>query len=306
MIFSLESKLSTVLKGYVDDPFVKHFVVPKKKPPARTPLINRGYYLRFKAIEWAFDQIKPNLVITLGCGFDTSALRYLDIKFIEIDLPKVARRKLDIIRKDNLMSGLEFNSLSFPFVIFKNSRYGLIAADMRLTDSLSVLITDEITRIASDDDRILILNECCLCYIKQRDSNNLLTTVISSILNSEEIDIKRENLYYAGYEHLRPSQPNCGFSKFMLSHFDAMGSPLKTFITKIEQEERFRTKLSFQDAKVVDMMVFNEQQLESNPAEVKNMSRELFDEYEEFSLLSSCYAILIARYVDILTLIPFN
>ncbi|KAF9125595.1 hypothetical protein BGW39_007280 [Mortierella sp. 14UC] len=47
------SKLSAVNLGYLDDPFVKHFV---KRPSRRPPLINRGSYLRTRSLDTFTEQ----------------------------------------------------------------------------------------------------------------------------------------------------------------------------------------------------------------------------------------------------------
>ena len=51
--------------------FFRHFV---KKPQRRSPLINRGYWLRMKAVEYVVHQFldepsdKQKIVMNLGCG----------------------------------------------------------------------------------------------------------------------------------------------------------------------------------------------------------------------------------------------
>ncbi|GFY41339.1 tRNA wybutosine-synthesizing protein 4 [Trichonephila inaurata madagascariensis] len=81
----------------------------------RSPIINRGYYIRFKAIEalfqsW-FNEVPVSIypksqIISLGAGFDSSyfRLKKLDIfppgcKYIEIDYRDVLKRKIEYIAK---------------------------------------------------------------------------------------------------------------------------------------------------------------------------------------------------------------
>lgn len=68
---SIVSKRS-VEKLYLPEPhFFRYFV---KKPIRRAPTINRGYWLRMRAIDWVVKQFleKPSqqgkVVINLGCG----------------------------------------------------------------------------------------------------------------------------------------------------------------------------------------------------------------------------------------------
>jgi len=68
---SIVSKRS-VEKLYLPEPhFFRYFV---KKPLRRAPTINRGYWLRMRAVDWVVRQFleKPSeqgkVVINLGCG----------------------------------------------------------------------------------------------------------------------------------------------------------------------------------------------------------------------------------------------
>jgi tRNA wybutosine-synthesizing protein 4 len=96
---SVVSKRSAVAHDYVRDRFLRHFV---KKPSRRSPLINRGYYLRMavmtdlvtrlaqtalaaperavtstSATSPSGPAVPPVQVLSLGAGYDTLALRLL-------------------------------------------------------------------------------------------------------------------------------------------------------------------------------------------------------------------------------------
>jgi tRNA wybutosine-synthesizing protein 4 len=69
---SIVSKRSVERLYFPDEPhFFRYFV---KKPQRRSPLINRGYWLRMKAVDYAVRQFletpsnKQKVVINLGCG----------------------------------------------------------------------------------------------------------------------------------------------------------------------------------------------------------------------------------------------
>jgi tRNA wybutosine-synthesizing protein 4 len=69
---SIVSKRSVERLYYPDEPhFFRYFV---KKPQRRAPLINRGYWLRMKAIEHVVRKFleepsdKRKVVMNLGCG----------------------------------------------------------------------------------------------------------------------------------------------------------------------------------------------------------------------------------------------
>ncbi|GET92812.1 hypothetical protein, conserved [Leishmania tarentolae] len=92
---SVVSKRSAVAHGYMRDRFLRHFV---KKPSRRSPLVNRGYYLRMavmtdlvvRLVKSYIDAperraatyegapcLPPVQVLSLGAGYDTLAFRLL-------------------------------------------------------------------------------------------------------------------------------------------------------------------------------------------------------------------------------------
>jgi tRNA wybutosine-synthesizing protein 4 len=68
---SIASKRSVELLYYPKPHFFKYFV---KKPQRRSPLINRGYWLRMHAMAESVRRFmkqpsdKPKFVLNLGCG----------------------------------------------------------------------------------------------------------------------------------------------------------------------------------------------------------------------------------------------
>ena len=68
---SIVSKRSVERLYYQEPHFYRYFV---KKPQRRSPLINRGYWLRMHAVEQALNQFldepseKKKIVLNLGCG----------------------------------------------------------------------------------------------------------------------------------------------------------------------------------------------------------------------------------------------
>ncbi|CAI6009610.1 unnamed protein product [Closterium sp. NIES-65] len=124
---------SCVTKGYFQDPFVKLFV---RRPARRSPVIHRGYFARWAALQQLVDQFlsvngsahnedraqTPSSdqesqgesrkstggtdvtlqIISLGAGFDTLFFRLqtegkAPHRFIEVDFQEVVAKKADII-----------------------------------------------------------------------------------------------------------------------------------------------------------------------------------------------------------------
>uniref|UniRef100_A0A3Q2DE97 Uncharacterized protein n=1 Tax=Cyprinodon variegatus TaxID=28743 RepID=A0A3Q2DE97_CYPVA len=111
-------------QGYFSDAFIQHFVC---KVGRRAPLINRGYYVRWKAVDhYPVDEMPPRphsdsvwlscplllQVLSLGAGFDSLYFRLhadgvLDGAVVfEVDFPDVARRKAALIGADAALRGM--------------------------------------------------------------------------------------------------------------------------------------------------------------------------------------------------------
>ncbi|RWS31206.1 leucine carboxyl methyltransferase 2-like protein [Leptotrombidium deliense] len=289
--FSIVSKASTVEQGYVDDSFVRYFVAKVKR---RSPLINRGYYIRFKAIRYAIQEFHCDLIISLGSGFDTLAFREdYSGRVIEIDFAGVAINKANIIIENNWLSPITFTNLSKndeqnTRIVLKTDKYCLIAGDLRHPKPICQLIADNQLISHKNIQSVGILNECSLCYIDEHFSNSLLRDLLDQLRNF--------NVTFMSYEMLNSEYENDSFTNVMVSHFESIGSPLKTLLNRSEIEERMK-KIGFKSIIIYDMLTF--WQLFISEEEKRRIDKiEPFDEYEEFDLLCSNYCLTIAKSVD--------
>lgn len=105
--------------------YFQHFV---KKSPRRTPVINRGYWIRMKSIRMAIEKIisqQPENqrinVINLGCGYDPLPFQLLDdAKFsnrnlfcIDVDFPELMGYKCQMIHNSSELVDLNLMNQVF-------------------------------------------------------------------------------------------------------------------------------------------------------------------------------------------------
>ncbi|KAK4087532.1 Transcription initiation factor IID, 18kDa subunit [Purpureocillium lilacinum] len=184
------SRLSAVDLGYLDDPYARFFV--SGPPTRRLPIINRGTYMRTQAL----DQIVatflaetrgqgPRQIISLGAGTDTRPFRALewpntdDLIYHEIDFAETCRRKLHIVRSAPAMArqledveAAEGGSWSAR-PAKGPSEYHCHAGDLRdMHDRFAA--AGGMPASMRTDVPTLVLSECCLCYLTQRDSERVL------------------------------------------------------------------------------------------------------------------------------------
>ncbi|KAF5123667.1 Leucine carboxyl methyltransferase 1 [Metarhizium anisopliae] len=207
------SRLSAVELGYLEDPYARFFVTGP--PTRRLPIINRGLYrgtktaitpirtdtdghtgtyMRTKSLDAMVDAFLshngPSLkqVISLGAGTDTRPLHMLqkpgaqNLIYHEVDFEPTCRRKLAITQSSPGLHRI-FKDLSihdggsWSAEPSKGGEYHCHALDLR---SISESITELPSHIRSDVPTLL-LSECCLCYLTQQDSENVLNFFSSKI-----------------------------------------------------------------------------------------------------------------------------
>lgn len=313
--YSIHSKASIVAKGYVEDPFLNWFVGGDQwSSNRRSPIINRGYYVRHRALEFGFRKAlassSSNVVISLGAGFDTSALRYhKEAFFIELDYPAVCRRKADILAEDDRLA--KVLQCSSNELIFSNNsncfitspRYLLLGVDLRQPENVVKTLVEEkvlekvLLTSKSSSINFILLNECSLCYIAQEDADALLAKMLDFL--TDKLSPERKVTFtYLGYEMLASETSTPDYGQFLLCHFDAMGAGILTFLREAEINERFLIKrLHFDELEMINMKTFwRGPQLNGNETERKRIrSLEPFDEFEELDSVCSSYALTIAR-----------
>ncbi|XP_075925423.1 tRNA wybutosine-synthesizing protein 4 isoform X2 [Petromyzon marinus] len=287
---SILSKVSMATAGYVQDQLLAHFICEAQRQRRRSPLINRGYYIRAKAVDYVLTcflertRAEPRTqMVSLGAGFDTAYFRLKSearlgrAVVFEVDFPAVARRKATLIRQSPELLAL----LSPGRVRFNEAESGDETpkpGDPSLPKGLCVSSADycllgvDVTQLRELEESLvgtgfdpaaptLLLSECVLTYV---DANRA----------SALIGWAAERLVAATFVAYEQAHPGDGFGSVMMNHFSRLGSPLRAlrrFPTRHAQHARY---------------------LSQERARVEHL--ELFDEHEEWHLKCSHYFILVA------------
>ncbi|KAF5380584.1 hypothetical protein D9615_004670 [Tricholomella constricta] len=194
------ARLSAVQKGYIHDPYIKHFVPRAHLQQPRPPLINVGTFVRGIAIDELVDQWlatasrtgKQCQIVSLGAGSDTRYWRVATgthkdalATYIEVDFPEVTTKKAMAIRKSKDLSAILGSSpsdirLGHGGMALHAPKYHVLPADLRLppaTTLSSLLATPDETGgspILSPLLPTLLLFECVLVYMDPSSSDDLL------------------------------------------------------------------------------------------------------------------------------------
>ncbi|XP_014326013.1 tRNA wybutosine-synthesizing protein 4 [Xiphophorus maculatus] len=290
---SVVSKASAAAQGYFRDPFIQHFVC---KVSRRAPLINRGYFVRWRAVDHCVRRFllitakcPKRQVLSLGAGFDSLYFRLcadgaLDgTAVFEVDFPDVARRKAALVTSNATLRGMLDPCLS-PIpqpgpVYMCSSQYRLLGVDVREESQ-----TEEALSAAGLDwaAPTLILSEVVLTYMETQRSDAVIGWAAKRLPWS----------LFVMYEQIRPDDP---FGRVMQDHFLKLNSTLhalQQYPDLSAQRQRFLDK-GWERCVCVDMNTFY---LGLVPQEERDRIETLepFDEHEEWHQKCSHYFILTA------------
>uniref|UniRef100_A0A1I8GNN6 [phosphatase 2A protein]-leucine-carboxy methyltransferase n=1 Tax=Macrostomum lignano TaxID=282301 RepID=A0A1I8GNN6_9PLAT len=263
---SIVSKASAVERGYFDDPFVSLMV---RKRARRAPLINRGYYIRMKAMDQALQNFisatssegQTRYIISLGAGFDTAYFRLkskglLDgIYYIEIDYYDVVANKARLIQQSELLTTV---------IVVRSADYCLVASDLTHEPVLAACLRELIPDWTAP---ALFFSECVLTYVAPKHADRLINWI------SQEFPC----------------------SVFLLcQHFKGLGSRLKCiekYPYLADQRERF--SVGWQRVEALDMNAFYRSLDLAERCRVEHL--EVFDEFEEWWAKCEHYFVLAAH-----------
>ncbi|KAM9347649.1 tRNA wybutosine-synthesizing protein 4 [Symphorus nematophorus] len=288
---SVVSKVSAAVQGYFHDVFLQHFVC---KVARRAPLINRGYYVRWRAVDHCvrrFLHVTENSpkrqILSLGAGFDSLYFRLhadeaLDRAVVfEVDFPDVAQRKAALINSNIALRRLldpHLPSHSGP-VYASSGQYRLLGVDVREESQVESALGAAGLDWAAPS---LILSEVVLTYMETQWSDAVISWTAKLLPQS----------LFVMYEQIHPHDP---FGRIMQDHFLKLNSTLhalRQYPDTAAQRHRFLDK-GWEQCVCLDMNVFY---LGLVPEEERCRveSLEPFDEYEEWHQKCSHYFILTA------------
>ncbi|KAI9314464.1 S-adenosyl-L-methionine-dependent methyltransferase [Dichotomocladium elegans] len=278
---------SAVSRRYFADPFVKYFV---SKPVRRSPIMNRGTYIRQLALDRLVRQFlalpstgKKKQILSLGAGFDT---RYFllkknktldDARYFETDFPETIAKKTAIIKRYPDLHGLVANSrLERGGMDLVSDDYVLVGGDLRQWPNIMSHMLDYGFDVQAPT---LLISECVLIYLDPEYSNAIVDWATQTLVDCMVIL----------YEQIRPTD---AFGKMMIQVLQGRDIDLKgihAYPELEDQKQRF-LQLGWDGAKAVDLNEMHDKYLD--PKDLARIARlEMLDELEEWRLLSAHYCV---------------
>ncbi|KAK0803637.1 tRNA methyltransferase ppm2 [Friedmanniomyces endolithicus] len=297
---SIVSKRSVEKLYFGGEPeYFRYFVSKFKR---RSPLINRGYWLRMKAVEFTVTRFlaertaKRKVVINLGCGYDPLPWLYLgkhpelcqNTTFVDVDYPTLMHNKLGIVNKTEELKVL------LPKLTKTNADSGLLASsdpyvavgcDLYNVEVLGHTLQDHL-RIGDSSVAVLLVSEVSTAYMERAAAQRVLEW--AATLSDVRFCLLEQHL---------PDGATHPFAETMLAHFEKLKTPLTAVGTMPEMKRRF-SDAGWPDAGIDIRSLW---ELWSDPTfltaeQRRSLDRvEAFDEWEEFALFASHYFLLLAE-----------
>ncbi|KAL2016509.1 hypothetical protein VTK56DRAFT_3437 [Thermocarpiscus australiensis] len=300
---SIVSKRSVEKFYYPDEPhFFRYFV---KKLVRRAPLINRGYWLRMRAIDVlvrdflrdARLRARKAVVVNLGCGSDVLPWQCLtrypeeckDAKFVDVDFPDLIERKRQTVvgtpELRGVFTGLrEAETLARP-VVFESDQYAQIGCDLRDLKTLQQGLTSVVGDFAECE--FIFVAEVSITYMETEGADEVIRWA-STVGDAQFVLL----------EQILPDGEDHPFASTMLSHFQKLNTPLRsvrTYPTVTDQHTRF----SFRGWASVRVWTLWQAWADETFLSASDRTRldeiEAFDEWEEFALFASHYCVVHAK-----------
>ncbi|KAF2227000.1 hypothetical protein BDZ85DRAFT_56886 [Elsinoe ampelina] len=294
---SIVSKRSVEKLYYPHQPeYFRYFV---RKFQRRSPLINRGYWLRMKAIEKTVadflqeDTAKTKVVVNLGCGYDPLPFQFLGIHpekcqncvFVDVDYPQLMHRKLEVIRSNqpilDVLPGITYGNQIDP-LLASAEKYKAVGCDLKNVANLDSSLR-QFFDLESCSITFLFVAEVSVAYMEKPAANAVLSWAA-----------KLPDSRFCLLEQHLPDGPDHPFAETMLKHFQKLRTPLHAIGTLAQMRERFVA--AGWPADSLDMKTLWE--LWSDDNFLKSEERrhldsvEPFDEWEEFALFGAHYFLL--------------
>ncbi|EEU42559.1 uncharacterized protein NECHADRAFT_47919 [Fusarium vanettenii 77-13-4] len=262
---SIVSKRSVERLYYPHELHFFRYFVPKFQ--RRAPLINRGYWLRLRAID----------VIVHSCE---------DTVFLDVDYPDLMRKKRAIVLgtpelRELLGPEPYISEKDTDHVLLRSDKYCQIGCDLRELDALRQCLE---TFLPLSDCSVLFVAEVSITYMDTASADALIQWA-SSIGQAE----------FCLLEQILPHGPEHPFARTMLSHFNKLNTSLKSvhqYQTLESQRQRFETR-GWGHVDIWDLWeAWNSEVFLSSAERAALDDIEPFDEWEEFVLFSRHYFVM--------------
>ncbi|PTB74105.1 LCM-domain-containing protein [Trichoderma longibrachiatum ATCC 18648] len=277
---SIASKRSVERLYYPKEvPFFRYFV-PKFQ--RRAPLINRGYWLRLRAI----DVIVQRFLSKEKAGKKV-VINLDDVLFVDVDYPDLMHKKRAVVLQTPELRKLLGDDYTLSDkgkdgLLLRSTKYCQLGCDLRQLDRLRALL-----------ESVVSLSECAVLFVAEVSITYMDTQYADSLIEWGST-VGRENEFCL-LEQIIPYGKGHPFAQQMLGHFVKLNTPLRSieqYPTMESQVDRFQGR-GWPRVDIKDLwQTWSSEQFVSDSERMALDEVEPFDEWEEFILFARHYFIL--------------
>ena len=281
------SRLSAAELGYISDPYISAFT--RRSSMKRSPVINRGSYLRFACINRLIAGFVNKFsgkcqIVSLGAGSDTrffllkQQMQLSVRKYFELDFADIVSRKIQSIQQSRLLMSCfqDADRIRSYGSDFDASEYHLLSCDLREWDE----VTSKLESRGLDYSLpTLVLSECVLIYMDVEHSDRIVKYVADRF----------ETAAFITYEQILPDD---AFGRMMISNLMQRNISLKSISTypNLEAQRKRYIDAGFNQCETADMITVYEDTVDDSE-KLRISKIELLDELEEWVALCKHYCI---------------
>ena len=264
----------------------------KRSIQSSQPVMNYGTYLRTLSIDIPLLQYLNNIpfdkhcqIVNLGCGSDLRCLQILNnkdifpqvTKYIDLDF------KQSIELKQSILECISASSSSFVLNdLTWGGCYEAVSCDLNhLDNTLSILKSKLDIEIPT-----IFITECTLCYIKERESQNLIDSIRTTF----------DTGLWISYDPIGGVNKDDKFGIIMKENLlMSRNLDLPTLLIYNSKETYSNRWNRYKDVRIQNMWDFLQSNI--NPMELKRLqSLQFLDEFEELKIMQNHYVTMNAQW----------
>ncbi|QLQ78314.1 hypothetical protein HG537_0A05610 [Torulaspora globosa] len=277
-----------VLKGVSMKIYSKVYQVAKTS----FPVMNYGTYLRTVAIDLALDEFLKRVgdgrkvqVVNLGCGSDLRMIPLLrnlsDLFYVDVDYERSISVKSKVLWESPMLREMLDLKREDSTGEVSSDRYKLVACDLNRLDQTM----QSLQALTSPDYPTVIITECLLCYMRDRESQQLIDSVMGFYKSGSWIS----------YDPIGGSAPDDRFGVIMQNNLKESRNLDMPTLMIYNSTERYASRFHDADTTAIDMWELFTSQI-SNEECARLRSLQFLDEIEELKVMQKHYLLLVARW----------
>ncbi|QLL30750.1 hypothetical protein HG536_0A05650 [Torulaspora globosa] len=256
------------------------------------PVMNYGTYLRTVSIDLALDEFlklvgedRKVQVVNLGCGSDLRMVPLLrnhsNLFYVDVDYESSISVKRKVLWESPMLREMLDLKREDATGEVSSERYKLLPCDLnRLDQTMRGL-----EALTGPDCPTVIISECLLCYMADRESQQLIDSVKGFYKSGSWIS----------YDPIGGSAPGDRFGVIMQNNLKESRNLDMPTLMVYNSTEKYASRFHGADTTASDMWEVLTSQI-SNEESARLRSLQFLDEIEELKVMQKHYLLLVARW----------